>query len=152
MVVLSPSGRVEGLGDLLAGDWPLSIVVSPDAFERVRESLAAIGAEANIVELQDFSPDAVLEYLAAQGFEKVLLEFGPRLAGLWSTPRPASAARRGCAIDEVCLTTTGLSADRIDAGDAGAGVPHFMNSAAMNLEDDIFVGDIHTRFRRFTSS
>jgi hypothetical protein len=140
------------LDDLLAGEWPLTIAVRPGAFERVRESIAAVGAEANLVQLQDFTPDAVLEHLAAQGFGKILLEFGPRLTGLWSTPRPFLGTTRGCAIDEVCITTTGASADLIDAGDANQGIPLFMNPAAMNLQDDFFVSDIDTRFRRFTTS
>ena len=138
MAVLSPSGSTDGLQNLLAGNWPLTIVLQPAAYDRTQEWLSLVGAVANVVSLAELTPEAVLRYLKAQGYERILLEFGPKLASLWSSSG---------AIDEVCLSTTGLSGAQL-GNEVRQGLPVFIDSSFAHIAADVCVAEVQTLFRR----
>jgi riboflavin biosynthesis pyrimidine reductase len=143
MVVLTPSGRLDGLQDLLKAKWPLTIIVSPDAYKKTQVALATDGVVANLVQLTEFSPESVLKHLAAQGYSRILLEFGPTLSNLWTLS--------GC-IDEICLTTTGLAGlQQVDL-EGNVELPSFFETAFTQVEDDVYVAAIQTRFTRFRNA
>jgi hypothetical protein len=138
IVVLSPSGSTDGLQNLLEGKWPLTIVLQPAAYDRTQEWLSHVGAVANVMSLAELSPEAVLRHLRARGYERILLEFGPKLSSLWSSSG---------VIDEVCLSTTGLS--RAQSRDEARRVlPAFIDSSFAQIAADVYVSEVETRFRR----
>lgn len=99
--VLTLSGRIDGLERLLSSPdcKPVSLVVPTQIESETRHILEHAGLSARVIGLQSLDPASVKAFLLHEGMQCILLEFGPMLAQLWLN---------AAAIDEICLTTSGV--------------------------------------------
>jgi 5-amino-6-(5-phosphoribosylamino)uracil reductase len=106
--VLTLSGRIDGLERLLssADCKPVSLVVPAAIESETRHALEHAGLSAKVIGLQSLEPARVKAFLLHEGMQCILLEFGPMLAQLWLN---------ATAIDEVCLTTTGIELGEVQS-------------------------------------
>ena len=144
MVVLSHSGSLKGLERLLTTveARPVTIVVPQEIVANANLSLSESRLSAKVVGLTDLKPTTVLAYLHRCGFRKILLEFGPRLAQLWS---------RAGVIDEVCLTTSAIGAHigpNARPASANLTLPNFITSAGPKTLTDFYSPATDSRFQR----
>ena len=104
IVIVTNAASIEGYSDDLLkpqiGNQGLFFVTLGPQARDIAAALSSHGSDAEVVSLDSLSPREVLTTLKNLGFAKFLLEFGPKTSTLWLHDR---------AIDEVCLTTTGLS-------------------------------------------
>ncbi len=139
IAVLSESGRLDGLERLLTTDdaLPVTLIVPTPVAAQTRVALLNARLSAKVVGLPNLEPSSVRFFLEQEGFKKILLEVGPTLVQLWLTAG---------AIDEVCLTTTGVqlpSADRVSY------LPRdFVSKGSQTLLSSFYSDDQKSRFER----
>ncbi len=140
MVVLTQSGELHGLESLLSSTSELKpiVVVPSHQLAKARDQLLQAGQNAEVVGLLDLSPNQVIDFLNDQGFVKILLEGGPKLLASWTGNE---------AIDELCLTTTGLSTQPLSPGETE--LFSLLGIVKPKLQSDIFFDSISTRFQQF---
>ncbi|MEO0024565.1 MAG: hypothetical protein RL196_1006 [Actinomycetota bacterium] len=156
--VLTLSGRIDGLKRLLSSPdcKPVSLVVPAQIESETRHTLEHAGLSARVIGLQSLDPASVKAFLLNEGMQCILLEFGPMLAQLWLN---------AAAINEICLTTSGVelgevqrvNAESIEPNGALArtndALPSILRwSGARTLASAFYSAEHETLFKRIALS
>ena len=107
--------------------------------DELRKHLQAVAEDFEVIGLPDLEPATVLSHLTKIGFDKVLLETGPTVAKLWLSA--------GC-IDEVCLSTTGVSQE--PGTTLYQALPALLDGLALENSSEFFSESHQTLFRRLS--
>ena len=134
--VLTKAGSIAGFETILddANRRPVTLITLSIFGAAIRGQLDEAGFKNKVVEVEDLSPVLVWRALQKTGNEKLLFEFGPSLANLWTNSR---------LISEVCLTTTGVSEN------FRTSLPAFIEGFKATPSSSFYSTETSSRFDRF---